>query len=94
VVIPVVADLPVIRTEVLPDLISEVPFEQWFEVADGRDGVWSLDSGELPAGLSLSADGLLSGLATDQPGASYTFTIRFTDVWNQSADRTYTLTAR
>jgi subtilisin family serine protease len=93
VVIPVVADLPVIQTEVLPDLISDVEFEQRFEVADGRDGVWTLESGELPDGLSLSEDGLLSGLATGLPGASYTFTIRFTDVWNQAADRTYTLTA-
>ncbi|GIF35771.1 S8 family serine peptidase [Actinoplanes xinjiangensis] len=94
VVIPVVADLPVIRTEVLPDLISEVAFEQRFELADSRDGVWTLASGELPAGLSLSTDGLLSGLSAGQPGASYTFTIRFTDVWNQVAVRTYTLTAR
>jgi subtilisin family serine protease len=94
VVIPLVADLPVIQTEVLPDLISDVRFEQQFELADSREGVWTLASGELPAGLSLSADGLLSGLSTDQPGASYTFTVRFTDIWNQAAGRTYTLTAR
>ncbi|MFC4064597.1 S8 family serine peptidase [Actinoplanes subglobosus] len=94
VVIPLVADLPVIQTEVLPDLINDVGFEQRFDLSDSRDGVWTVASGELPAGLSLSTDGLLSGLPTVEPGASYTFTIRFTDVWNQAASRTYTLTAR
>ncbi|WP_433791392.1 S8 family serine peptidase [Actinoplanes sp. CA-252034] len=94
VVIPVVATTPLITTEVLPDLIAEVPFEQWFEVAGGRDGVWTLDSGELPAGLSLSADGLLSGVPTGAAGTAYTFTIRFTDAWGQTAARRYTLTAR
>ncbi|MEU4157405.1 S8 family serine peptidase [Actinoplanes sp. NPDC026670] len=94
VVIPVAADLPVIQTEVLPDLINDVEFEQQFELADSRDGVWTLESGELPAGLSLSMDGLLSGLSTSPAGATYTFTIRFTDVWHQAASRTYTLTAR
>ncbi|MEU8658586.1 S8 family serine peptidase [Actinoplanes philippinensis] len=94
VVIPVVASTPMITTEVLPDLIVEVPFEQWFEVAGGRDGVWTLDSGELPAGLTLTADGLLSGVPTGPAGVSWTFTIRLTDVWGQTGSRTYSLTAR
>ncbi|MDI6101225.1 S8 family peptidase [Actinoplanes sp. NEAU-A12] len=93
VVIPVVAAPPVIDTEVLPDLMADSEFGQRLEVADGRDGIWVVAAGELPAGISLSMDGMLSGLFTGVVGATYTFTVRFSDVWSQSATRTYTLTA-
>lgn len=92
VVIPVAADLPVIRTEVLPDLIDGIPFEVQLETADNRAGVWTLESGELPPGLSLAPGGLLDGVPISPAGTSFTFTIRFTDVWNQATSRSWTLT--
>jgi hypothetical protein len=50
---------------------------------------WSLTSGTLPPGLSLSTAGVLSGLPT--LGGSYTFTIKATDTASTTASRTFTL---
>ena len=90
VVIPVVASIPVIGPETLPGLFAEEDYEQWLTVADGREGSWSLESGTLPDGLTLEASGLIRG--TGVGAGEHTFTVRFTDSWNQTATRTYTLT--
>ena len=51
---------------------------------------FSISSGALPAGLTLSTSGLVSG--TPVSGATSTFTIRATDVNGASGSRAYTLT--
>ncbi len=51
---------------------------------------WTLDSGTLPGGLTLSPTGVISGTPTT-PGVS-AFTVRVTDQINQTAARAYTLT--
>ncbi len=50
---------------------------------------WSLASGTLPAGLTLSADGRLSGTPTG--AGQSTFTVRATDALGQSADQVVNL---
>ncbi|MEU4625494.1 S8 family peptidase [Actinoplanes sp. NPDC023801] len=90
VVIPVVASTPVIETGSLPGTAVEEAYEQQLTVADGRDGSWSLVAGALPDGLELGGSGLISGIAAT--AGEFTFTVRFTDAWGQSATRSYTLT--
>lgn len=90
VVIPVLATKPVIATASLPPAVLGEGFETQLAVTDSRKGTWSLAAGELPAGLTLSESGLLSGVPTVT--ADYTFTVRFTDVWRGTVDRTYTVT--
>ncbi|GAA4929511.1 S8 family serine peptidase [Actinoplanes utahensis] len=89
VVIPVTASIPVIDAD-LPGLLTEEDYEQQLTVADGRDGTWSLESGALPDGLTLEESGLMWG--TGVTAGEFTFTVRFTDPWNQTATRTYTIT--
>ena len=51
---------------------------------------WSISSGALPTGLSLSVTGVISGTPTVVP-ASYSFTVRATDAYSCSSTRAYTL---
>jgi len=51
---------------------------------------YTLASGGLPAGLTLAADGTLSGTPNDVPGL-YTFTVRTTDAYGATGTKTYTL---
>lgn len=46
--------------------------------ASGTDVTWSIESGELPNGLSLSEDGLISGTPTGDPGES-SVTLKLSD---------------
>ncbi len=50
---------------------------------------WSIASGTLPAGLSMSASGLISGTPTQATTAS--FTVQTVDSYNCSASKVYTL---
>ncbi len=52
-------------------------------------GTWSLSQGSLPAGLTLSPDGVISGTPT-APGTS-TFTVRITDAANTATTRQLTI---
>jgi subtilisin family serine protease len=90
VVIPVVASTPVIATGSLPGTAVDEAYEQQLTVADERDGTWSVSAGALPDGLDLSESGLISGTAATS--GRFAFTIRFTDAWNQSATRDFTIT--
>ena len=54
---------------------------------------YSLVSGQLPAGLSLSSNGLISGQSTEGPGGDRTFTIRATDELGLFSDREFTINA-
>ena len=51
---------------------------------------WSLNSGVLPAGLTLSSSGVLSG--TPNGLGSYTFVVKATDAYNCTATQSYTFT--
>ncbi|MEU4427372.1 S8 family peptidase [Actinoplanes sp. NPDC024001] len=93
VVIPVQATAPVIATATLPAMTAGAAYQARLAVTDSRAGTWSLDSGVLPTGLTLSAAGVLSGVPTVEAGAAFTFTARFTDVWRGTVTRTFTLTS-
>src|SRR5581483_2575217 len=51
---------------------------------------WMISSGALPGGVSLKADGTLSGIPT--AGGSFSFTAQVTDHNNTSATKDLTLT--
>jgi subtilisin family serine protease len=53
------------------------PYSARLALAVSRRGSWRIDAGTLPAGLSLSSSGVLSGTPS-KPGR-YTVTVRFTD---------------
>ncbi|WP_232344211.1 S8 family peptidase [Actinoplanes awajinensis] len=90
IVIPVVADVPVIDAE-LPAAQAGVDYQGRLSTADQRDGAWTLAAGVLPAGLGLDASGLISGVPTAVDGETATFTVRFTDSWGNTATRQYTV---
>ena len=60
-----------------------------FTAQGGGSQSWSVQSGTLPAGVTLSSAGLLSGTPT--AAGDFTFTIRVSD-GSRSAAQTYTLT--
>jgi subtilisin family serine protease len=66
------------------------PFTGQLSLAGSRRGTWSIASGTLPAGLRLSASGVVSGTPTD-PGTS-TVVVRFVDYVPNTATRTVTFT--
>jgi subtilisin family serine protease len=72
---------PVIRTAALPDGTQGGYYSQ--QLAADRAGTWALSGGDLPDGLSLATDGLITGVATT-PGSS-TFTVEFTDNQGRTA---------
>lgn len=53
---------------------------------------WSVQSGVLPNGISLSTGGVLSGAAT--LGGIYTFTVRVTDALSATASQALTLNVK
>lgn len=46
----------------------------------------------LPAGLSLSSDGVITGTPTSQPTGDYSFTVVVKDAYHQSAEKLFTIT--
>ncbi|TIU97633.1 MAG: autotransporter outer membrane beta-barrel domain-containing protein, partial [Mesorhizobium sp.] len=61
-----------------PDGAQGIPYSQQFSTSGGTAPyTYSLDSGSLPPGLTLSSSGLLSGTPTTQ--GSFTFTIKSQD---------------
>jgi subtilisin family serine protease len=81
---------PVIATTVLPDATVGTAYTAHLSITGNRAGTWDLTAGDLPAGLELSASGVLSG--TPAGAGSATFTVRFTDAFGRTADRAFTLT--
>lgn len=59
------------------------------EGGHGAPFTFAISAGALPAGLSLSSAGVLSGLATE--AGSYPFTVRATDPEGYTGERAYTL---
>ena len=70
--------VPAITTTSLPDASIGMAYNQPLAATgNSQPFVWSLVSGSLPAGLSLSGDGVIGGTAT-APGTS-TFTVKVAD---------------
>ena len=74
----------------LPAAMIGAPYLQTITASGGTAPyAFSVISGTLPAGLSLSADGVLSGTPTGT--GSFTFTVRATDAAGCFGDQVYTL---
>lgn len=70
--------VPVSITSVLPTALVNVPYSQQLLEKGGVGALtWTLSSGTLPTGLTLSPSGLLSGTPTAIGG--YVFTVQVTD---------------
>ncbi|WP_199820596.1 putative Ig domain-containing protein, partial [Streptomyces sp. NRRL F-2664] len=73
-----VADLEITTASPLPDATVGQPYSAVIETAGGTgEAAFAVTDGTLPSGVSLAADGTLSGTPT-QPG-TYTFTVTATD---------------
>ncbi|MGN6694786.1 MAG: putative Ig domain-containing protein [Aquihabitans sp.] len=80
-----------ITTSSLPAGVIDVPYSTTLAAAGGSGSLtWSLQSGTLPAGLSLSAAGVISGTPT--AGATANLTIKVTDGTGATATRALSLT--
>ncbi|MFC3990400.1 S8 family peptidase [Actinoplanes siamensis] len=89
IIIPVVADTPVIEFGALPAGAAGVGYAAELTTADGRAGTWTVISGALPAGLELApSTGLISGVPAATAGGTASFTVRFTDEWGNTATAT------
>jgi hypothetical protein len=62
-------------------------------VTDDDTITYSLLSGSLPTGITLSSSGLLSGGPSSGAPANYTFTVRATDTASQVTDRAFSIAA-
>jgi hypothetical protein len=68
----------VIATTALPNGVAGVPYATQLHTIDDRAGTWSIATGTLPPGLTLTpATGVISGTPTG--AAVRDFTVRFTD---------------
>ncbi len=52
---------------------------------------WLVSAGTLPPGLTLAADGLLSGTFSSAAGSPYTFTVQVTDSLGHTSTRAFTI---
>lgn len=86
---PVVPDLSIL-TDVLAVAFDGIAYTQTL-LANGGDGVysWSLIGGALPAGLSLSSDGVISG--TTAAVGEYPITVEVEDGAGDTASRSFRL---
>ena len=77
----------------LPDGITTIPYSQTLSAFGGQPPyTWSLTDGALPAGLSLSSSGVISGTPTGS-GTSY-FDAQVKDATNGTASATFSLTVQ
>jgi len=82
--------LPSITTSSLPEADTGEPYSTPLSVSGGKAPFsWSIVSGSLPSGLSLSSSGTVSG--TTSSGTS-SFTVRVSDTNSRVADRVLSLT--
>lgn len=65
-----------ITTDALPDAPIAAPYEFTLEAKGDGPFTWSIAEGELPAGLTLSEAGVLSGTANAESAAAITFSVR------------------
>lgn len=88
----VIEPLKIMPATLGPGFTRGVNFQQQFTFTGGTGNVsWSLDGGNFPPGWSISAAGLLSGVATTD--GFYTFVVKATDSSNppQTARTSYTV---
>lgn len=86
-------DCPVITVSPssLPNGRQYQAYSQTMSASGGNPAyTWSLESGSLPLGLTLSATGIISGTPTAAPG-SYTFRVKATDSTGCSGSRDCTI---
>ncbi len=83
---------PVISTRTVAVGVHGRTYRTQLALGATRRGSWSLAAGTLPAGLRLSAAGVLSGTPTAT--GTRRVTVRFTDYVPQSTTRTLTVTVR
>ena len=76
--IPIADKLTVQQSALGPATVG-VPYSVKFSATGGGDLTWSVSSGVLPAGLTLAADGTLSGTPTAAVDAPVTFVVKVTD---------------
>ncbi|WP_164931844.1 putative Ig domain-containing protein [Dyella sp. M7H15-1] len=82
------ASAPTITTSTVPNGTVGVSYSTTISASGGNSPyTFSLASGSLPPGLSLSSSGVFSGTPT--AGGSYTFTVRVTDAASSTATKTY-----
>lgn len=82
---------PAVATTSLPVAILGEAYSQTLSVTGGiAPYAWTVSSGALPAGFTLSASGTLAGAGT--ASGSHAFTVRVTDVLGATATRALTLT--
>jgi subtilisin family serine protease len=78
-------------TATLPRAHVGTPYRVRLTLVTGRRGTWRVSAGALPAGLTVSASGLLSGTPSAATAARKV-TVTFTDYVPQSVSRTFSLT--
>ena len=61
--ITVMAEIPIITSTTLPNGVIKTAYNQQL-IHAGTNAVWSTDSGSIPTGLTLAANGLISGTPT------------------------------
>ena len=66
-----VVSTPTITTESLPEGMAGQPYTATL-AATGNDITWSLDSGTLPAGLTLNSDGTITGTPSAEDSSTFT----------------------
>jgi hypothetical protein len=81
--------VPTIATTGLPDGVTGQSYAAQLATSDGRAGTWTLASGALPSGLTLTPSGEISGVPS-AAGVS-TFGVKFTDTVARAATRTLTI---
>ena len=92
-IVPAGAPLSITTTSPLPSGIVGVRYSRDLQASGGTVPYrWSIRSGVLPQGLTLSSDGVLSGTPTSTGSSS--FTVRATDSSSQpqTADQAFTMT--
>lgn len=83
---------PVWSTTNLPSATKDSAYSYQLSVTDDNTITYSLLSGSLPTGLSLSSSGLISGTPTvGSAGTASSFTLRATDVSGLIVDKAFTL---
>jgi len=80
-----------ISTTSLPNAAYRTMYSAQLNATGGQPAyTWELASGSLPAGLSLSPSGLITGSTTSNPG-TFNFTVRVTDTADEPQVRTKAL---
>jgi hypothetical protein len=90
---PAAGGSPFVAVSFAPNGTAGEPFAWNLTAVGGYPPfVWTVVSGALPSGVSLTPDGSVSG-SPDAVG-NYTFTVQATDIHNQTANATFTIEVR